>query len=129
MGLLGVWNISFLGYPCRAILPYAQALSKLAPHIQQARTIQQAHRKKMQNTASCMEDLTLLGFARSADVFNRRCASSPLSGPVATVGLWCSKLQCAQCEPRSGAETPDFHYLNNLRRRIDLPEPLDPGRC
>ena len=24
MGLLGVWNISFLGYPCRAILPYAQ---------------------------------------------------------------------------------------------------------
>ena len=35
MGLLGVWNISFLGYPCRAILPYAQALSKLAPHIQQ----------------------------------------------------------------------------------------------
>jgi glucose-6-phosphate isomerase len=35
MALLGVWNISFLGYPCRAILPYAQALSKLAPHIQQ----------------------------------------------------------------------------------------------
>ncbi|WIA12882.1 hypothetical protein OEZ85_006503 [Tetradesmus obliquus] len=35
MGLLSVWNISFLGYPARAILPYCQALSKLAPHIQQ----------------------------------------------------------------------------------------------
>ena len=35
MALMGVWNISFLGYPCRAILPYAQALAKLAPHIQQ----------------------------------------------------------------------------------------------
>ncbi|KIZ06944.1 glucose-6-phosphate isomerase [Monoraphidium neglectum] len=35
MGLTSVWNISFLGYPARAILPYCQALSKLAPHIQQ----------------------------------------------------------------------------------------------
>ena len=35
MGLASVWNISFLGYPARAILPYCQALSKLAPHIQQ----------------------------------------------------------------------------------------------
>ncbi|CAD7701307.1 unnamed protein product [Ostreobium quekettii] len=35
LGLLSVWNVSFLGYPCRAILPYCQALSKLAPHIQQ----------------------------------------------------------------------------------------------
>lgn len=35
MGLLSVWNTSFLGYPARAILPYCQALSKLAPHIQQ----------------------------------------------------------------------------------------------
>lgn len=35
MGLLSVWNVSFLGYPARAILPYCQALSKLAPHIQQ----------------------------------------------------------------------------------------------
>ncbi|KAF6251591.1 phosphoglucose isomerase [Scenedesmus sp. NREL 46B-D3] len=35
MGLLSVWNISFMGYPARAILPYCQALSKLAPHIQQ----------------------------------------------------------------------------------------------
>lgn len=40
MALLGVWNISFLGYPCRAILPYAQALSKLAPHIQQVPLVQ-----------------------------------------------------------------------------------------
>jgi hypothetical protein len=35
MGLLGVWNSSFLGYPARAVLPYCQALLKLAPHIQQ----------------------------------------------------------------------------------------------
>ncbi|KAM2020789.1 hypothetical protein ACFX16_042885 [Malus domestica] len=30
-----IWNVSFLGYPARAILPYSQALEKLAPHIQQ----------------------------------------------------------------------------------------------
>lgn len=35
MGLLGVWNSTFLGYSTRALLPYQQALLKLAPHIQQ----------------------------------------------------------------------------------------------
>lgn len=35
MGLLAVWNVSFLGYAARAILPYCQALHKFAPHIQQ----------------------------------------------------------------------------------------------
>ncbi|KAG9440968.1 hypothetical protein H6P81_021133 [Aristolochia fimbriata] len=35
VGLLSVWNVSFLGSPARAILPYSQALEKLAPHIQQ----------------------------------------------------------------------------------------------
>ena len=35
LGLASVWNISFLGYPARAILPYCQALQKLAPHMQQ----------------------------------------------------------------------------------------------
>jgi glucose-6-phosphate isomerase len=35
MGLLGVWNASFLGYAARAVLPYCQALLKFAPHIQQ----------------------------------------------------------------------------------------------
>ena len=35
LGLLGVWNSSFLGHPCRAILPYAQALVRFAAHIQQ----------------------------------------------------------------------------------------------
>ena len=38
LGLTGVWNTTFLGYPSLAILPYTQALSKLAPHIQQARS-------------------------------------------------------------------------------------------
>lgn len=35
MGLLGVWNMSFLGYTSRTILPYAEALLKLPAHIQQ----------------------------------------------------------------------------------------------
>jgi len=35
MGLLGVWNMSFLGYNARATLPYAEALLKLPAHIQQ----------------------------------------------------------------------------------------------
>jgi glucose-6-phosphate isomerase len=35
MGLFGVWNASFLGYSTRALLPYAQALLRFAPHIQQ----------------------------------------------------------------------------------------------
>ncbi|ESQ44810.1 hypothetical protein EUTSA_v10003173mg [Eutrema salsugineum] len=35
LGLLSVWNVSFLGHPARAILPYSQALEKFAPHIQQ----------------------------------------------------------------------------------------------
>ncbi|XP_078430425.1 sugar isomerase (SIS) family protein [Wolffia australiana] len=35
LGLLSVWNVTFLGYPARAILPYCQALEKFAPHIQQ----------------------------------------------------------------------------------------------
>jgi glucose-6-phosphate isomerase len=35
LGLLGIWNTSFLGHSTRALLPYCQALLKLAPHIQQ----------------------------------------------------------------------------------------------
>jgi glucose-6-phosphate isomerase len=35
MGLLGVWNASFLGYSSRALLPYSQALLRLPAHIQQ----------------------------------------------------------------------------------------------
>ena len=35
MGLLGVWNMSFLGYNTRATLPYAEALLKFPAHIQQ----------------------------------------------------------------------------------------------
>lgn len=39
MGLLGVWNMSFLGYKCRTIIPYAEALMKFPAHIQQVRPI------------------------------------------------------------------------------------------
>lgn len=35
MGLLGVWNMSFLKYRSRTTLPYAEALLKLPAHIQQ----------------------------------------------------------------------------------------------
>ena len=35
LGLAGIWNSTFLGYSSLAILPYCQALAKLAPHIQQ----------------------------------------------------------------------------------------------
>jgi glucose-6-phosphate isomerase len=33
--LLSVWNIGCLGYPACAIIPYAEPLARLAPHIQQ----------------------------------------------------------------------------------------------
>ncbi len=33
--LLGAWNNNFLEYPAQAIIPYAEPLFKLAPHIQQ----------------------------------------------------------------------------------------------
>ncbi|MFZ5841742.1 MAG: glucose-6-phosphate isomerase [Pseudomonadota bacterium] len=35
LGLLGIWNSSFLGRPVRAILPYSQALHRFAAHVQQ----------------------------------------------------------------------------------------------
>ncbi len=33
--LISIWNSNFLNYPAQAIIPYASALSQLAPHIQQ----------------------------------------------------------------------------------------------
>jgi len=35
LGLLGVWNSTFLGHACKAILPYSQALVRFPAHIQQ----------------------------------------------------------------------------------------------
>ena len=35
LGLLGVWNSTFMGYTTRAILPFAQALKRFPAHIQQ----------------------------------------------------------------------------------------------
>lgn len=34
LGLLGVWNSTFLGYPCRATLPYSHALRSFTAYIQ-----------------------------------------------------------------------------------------------
>ena len=39
LGLLGVWNSSFLKYSSRALLPYAQALVRFAAHIQQVSAV------------------------------------------------------------------------------------------
>jgi glucose-6-phosphate isomerase len=33
--LISIWNNNFLGYPAQAIIPYAEPLCKLAPHVQQ----------------------------------------------------------------------------------------------
>lgn len=33
--LISIWNNNFLKYPTQAIIPYAEPLSKLAPHVQQ----------------------------------------------------------------------------------------------
>jgi glucose-6-phosphate isomerase len=33
--LIAIWNNNFLGYPAQAIIPYADPLCKLAPHVQQ----------------------------------------------------------------------------------------------
>jgi len=35
LGLLGLYNSTFLGFNCKAILPYAQALLRFAAHVQQ----------------------------------------------------------------------------------------------
>jgi glucose-6-phosphate isomerase len=35
LGMVGLWNSSFLGHGSRAVLPYAQALIRFAAHIQQ----------------------------------------------------------------------------------------------
>ena len=35
LGLLGVWNSSFLGFGTKALLPYSQALLRFAAHVQQ----------------------------------------------------------------------------------------------
>ncbi|XXQ32960.1 Glucose-6-phosphate isomerase [Plasmodiophora brassicae] len=35
LGLLGIWNSSFLKYPVRALLPYSEALCRFVAHIQQ----------------------------------------------------------------------------------------------
>ncbi|KAJ8601647.1 hypothetical protein CTAYLR_009834 [Chrysophaeum taylorii] len=35
LGLLGLYNSTFLGYACKALLPYSQALVRFAAHVQQ----------------------------------------------------------------------------------------------
>ena len=35
LGAYGIWNANLLGHGCRAVLPYSQALSRFAAHIQQ----------------------------------------------------------------------------------------------
>jgi glucose-6-phosphate isomerase len=51
LGLLGVWNASFLGHGSRAILPYAQALVRFAAHIQQVDMESNGKRVALDGTA------------------------------------------------------------------------------
>eukprot|EP00178_Gracilaria_changii_P012581 TRINITY_DN3561_c0_g1_i1.p1 TRINITY_DN3561_c0_g1~~TRINITY_DN3561_c0_g1_i1.p1 ORF type:complete len:559 (+),score=107.75 TRINITY_DN3561_c0_g1_i1:472-2148(+) len=51
MGLVGVWNSTFLGHATRALLPYQQALLKLAPHIQQVDMESNGKRVKLDGSA------------------------------------------------------------------------------
>ena len=39
MGLLSIWNSTFLQRSSIALLPYCQALSKFPSHVQQARRV------------------------------------------------------------------------------------------
>lgn len=51
LGLIGVWNSTFLGHGTRALLPYQQALLKLAPHIQQVDMESNGKRVKLDGSA------------------------------------------------------------------------------
>lgn len=51
MGLLGVWNSSFLGHSTRALLPYCQALLRFPAHIQQVDMESNGKRVAMDGTA------------------------------------------------------------------------------
>lgn len=55
MGLIGVWNTTFLGYATRALLPYQQALLKLAPHIQQVDMESNGKRVRLDGSALDIE--------------------------------------------------------------------------
>ena len=35
MALLGIWNVNFLGFGARAVVPYSEALARFAAHVQQ----------------------------------------------------------------------------------------------
>ena len=78
LGLTGVWNTTFLGYPSLAILPYTQALSKLAPHIQQARS-------------------SLLVMPQILVPYHRPSASRFQSDFMQCVGLMCFMHQFEKC--------------------------------
>lgn len=53
MGLIGVWNSTFLKYSNRALLPYQQALVSLAPHVQQVDM--ESNGKRVKNDGSVLE--------------------------------------------------------------------------
>ena len=55
LGLVGVWNSTFLGYATRALLPYQQALLKLAPHIQQVDMESNGKRVRLDGSALDIE--------------------------------------------------------------------------
>merc|ERR1712188_300449 len=55
LGLLGLYNSTFLGYNCKAILPYAQALLRVAAHVQQLDMESNGKRVAMDGTTLSFE--------------------------------------------------------------------------
>ena len=71
LGLLGLYNSTFLGYNCKAILPYAQALLRFAAHIQQVDMESNGKRVAMDGSALPFEAGEIVfgepGFAARAE--------------------------------------------------------------
>ena len=71
LGLLGLYNSTFLGYNCKAILPYAQALLRFAAHIQQVDMESNGKRVAMDGSALPLEAGEIVfgepGFAARAE--------------------------------------------------------------
>ena len=68
MGLLGIWNINFLGATAHAIAPYANRLRYLIPYLQQA---------EMESNGKCMDkNGQLISYASGSIVFGEEGCDS-----------------------------------------------------
>lgn len=94
LGLLGVWNSTFLGHPARALLPYSQALTRFAAHIQQVSAQPHVHTCNCAwasffcahvsvTTASCASSQCVARHVRGMVIprFSRACVCLPSRPP------------------------------------------------